>query len=87
MLQGRGEEKELFQVYLNQKVFLLIRRNKNTVGENLLGGQSEYFNPFEYLFESIGSMKVFLKDNKTERKYFEKGGNHLNFIKNTLLKV
>lgn len=29
-LEGGGEEKELFQVYWNKKVFLFIQCNKNT---------------------------------------------------------
>lgn len=29
-LEGGGEEKELFQVYLNKKVILFIQRNKST---------------------------------------------------------
>lgn len=29
-LEGVGEEKELFQVYLNKKFFLFIQCNKNT---------------------------------------------------------
>lgn len=64
----------MFQVYLNKKVFLLIQHNKNTDGENLSGGQSEYFNPLECLFKSIGSIQI---KKKIKKKVFQKGGKHL----------